>query len=242
MLQTGNLTETSFSAKYLAQEITFLAPAAWHPFLAEALPKSFDSFILADLLDGYRLHESIQQIPVANTAQTSAIVALIPKSTDLLKVGSGPCVAGMPIGLIPVEDPEELWLWLQVVRDRKISTLKNNYQVLSMWKPFYLNWANRFVTAIRKGLEAKEASVTPLYADETSRDMLCEALWAGPQLALYIGHGRSRGWSGYRGFRWEHIAAQAQAHPVGSLLTLTCDNLKPGRDGNPGFGVPPLVV
>jgi hypothetical protein len=237
MRQTGNLTATLFSAKSLAQEIIILAPADWHPFLAEALKESFDHFILVDLLDGYRIQDTLQQFPLQDTTEKSTIIALIPKKMDLLEEGSGPCLQGVAVGWVPIDDPEELWPWLQAIEDRRRLTFNINYQVLSMWKPFYINWANRFIDAMRVGLEQKDAVVIPLFADETSRNALCENLWAGPQLVLYVGHGRSRGWSGYRGFRWKHISAQKQSHPIGSLLTLTCDNLKPGRDGQTAFGI-----
>lgn len=235
MLQTGSPTATLYSANPLAGSIVILAPTGWHDFLAGLLQNCFDRFILVDLLDD-DLPGSIQQIPHQANHLIPGIVAIIPRDSDLQKIGSGPCWDGTPVGLLPVNHPEELIPWFQAIQETRFQPTAPSYQILSMWKPFYIQWANRFVAALKEGLPSNGSNVIPLFADETSRDSLCHALWNGPKLALYVGHGRSRGWSGYRGFRWEHLAAQEQVRPVGALMTITCDNLKPGRAGEMSFG------
>ena len=233
MLQIGNPTETLYSANPPADEITIVAPSDWQAKLTNKLFESFDSYTWVDLLDNDP-SRSIQKIRSDHLAN---ILVIASRDSDLNQIVAGPCPQGVPVGLLWADHPDELLPWLQAIRETRHQLTPNTYQVLAMWKPFYLMWAKRFVSAITEGFSQNGSRVIPLFADDTSRDALCEALWQGPQMALYVGHGRSRGWSGYRGFRWEHIAEKKQIRPVGSLITLTCDNLKPGREGKASFGV-----
>jgi hypothetical protein len=61
-------------------------------------------------------------------------------------------------------------------------------------------------------------------ADRISRENMLRGLAdGGPALAMYFGHGRSRGWAGYHGVRQEHFAGD-WAEPMGALLALCCEN------------------
>ena len=233
MLQIGNLSETLYSVNSPADEITIVAPSGWQAKLTPEFVKCFDSFTWVDLLKN-DLCRSIQKFQSDHLAN---ILVIASRDNNLNEIIPGPCFQGVPVGILLADHSDELLPWLQAIRDTHLKTTTDSYHVLAMWKPFYLMWANRFVSAMMEGFSQNGSRVIPLFADNTSRDTLCEALWQGPQLALYVGHGRSRGWSGYRGFRWKHIAENKQIRPIGSLITLTCDNLKPGREGKVPFGV-----
>jgi hypothetical protein len=73
-------------------------------------------------------------------------------------------------------------------------------------------------------------------ADRVSRSGLAERLATGPTLALYVGHGRAHGWSGYQTFRWGDAAAEPQRRPTGTVVALACDTLTRHRMVVP-FGV-----
>jgi hypothetical protein len=58
-------------------------------------------------------------------------------------------------------------------------------------------------------------------ADRIVRRDLLTALRVGPGLALYFGHGRPYGWSGYHGLHTRHLA-HARGEPLGAVLSVTC--------------------
>ena len=59
----------------------------------------------------------------------------------------------------------------------------------------------------------------------------------GCSLAVYVGHGRSRGWSGYRGFRWSHMENTVQRKPIGTLISFSCSSLKSDKKNSLPFGL-----
>jgi hypothetical protein len=73
------------------------------------------------------------------------------------------------------------------------------------------------------------AVVRDRLADHTSREELCAAMARGPRLAVYLGHGRETGWTGYRALRWHHLAAHEQARPCGTVAAFACSTLKRTR-------------
>ena len=164
--------------------------------------------------------------------QVGGILVICPHNSHL-DAFPGPCVDGIPVGMLPASGGGEITPWLDALR----KTSRRSTHVLAMWKPFYLGWGERFVAALQAGYGRSEAPVVAQFADTTTKEDLCASLWKGPQLVIYLGHGRSRGWSGYRGLRWHHIASGEQVQPVGTLIALTCDNLKPGRSGETAFGL-----
>lgn len=102
-----------------------------------------------------------------------------------------------------------------------------------MGKDVYLDAAGRWITLLRQ--RRPDLRVRDLRASKVGRAELVAALLRGPQLVVYLGHGRARGWSGYQGVRWHHLDTSAPIQPVGVVIALACDTLAPGRDGI-GFG------
>ena len=105
-----------------------------------------------------------------------------------------------------------------------------------MWKKFYLDLARSLSKVI---INQNKYKLISWLADETPRDGLVKNLSTVYfiDIVLYFGHGRSRGWSGYRGIRWHHIKKTIQEEPnVGSVISMTCDNLKFENNKIP-FGV-----
>jgi hypothetical protein len=102
-----------------------------------------------------------------------------------------------------------------------------------MGKDVYLGAAAhwlRTLPAARPDLLVRD--VTAAVAD---RDELVTAFARGPELVVYFGHGRPRGWAGYGCVRRHHLEALPAARSAGVVVALACDTLTPGRDGS-SFG------
>lgn len=108
--------------------------------------------------------------------------------------------------------------------------------VLGMMKPFYIHWAEKIHACFRKEKRLNGKTSKHL-ADTTTNSELAEKLSKGCAFAIYVGHGRSRGWSGYRGFRWEHMEKNIQHSPVGTLVSFSCNGLKYDRSSFIPFGL-----
>lgn len=155
---------------------------------------------------------------------------------ELLDRLEGPCVDGSPVGLVPMTSEGALRPWLEAVRHRRHpGTGVPEVEILAMWKPFYLEWADRFTTGLRGFAPEGAGRIHGSTADRVDRAELCRRLARGPELAIYLGHGRGRGWSGYRGLRFQHVEAVTAFEPVGFLLSLTCKTFAAER-GHVSFG------
>ncbi|WP_116105962.1 hypothetical protein [Lewinella sp. IMCC34191] len=102
--------------------------------------------------------------------------------------------------------------------------------VMAMWKETYLKRAADLYRALSRAYGP--ARVANWSADRVGRDELVRRLAGGPvPLAFYLGHGRPRGWSGYRGLRYHHLEAvpTGERPAVGALISLSCSTLEFGR-------------
>lgn len=98
--------------------------------------------------------------------------------------------------------------------------------VLAMWKDSYLRRADTLQSGLEKAYG--KAGVERWTADLVSRTSLSQKLATHRiPLAVYLGHGRERGWSGYRGLRLHHLRPPAE--PVGLLVSLSCETLAFGQ-------------
>lgn len=130
---------------------------------------------------------------------------------------------GIPTGFVPAKNGKELRNWLDSLKHTEGSS--NVFSVLSMWKDFYLKWADLYASSLDAGYSSNGNRIVKWYADELLADDVSASLASGPSLAIYLGHGRSRGWTGYRGLRWHHIENQKKYVPLGVLMSITCKNL-----------------
>ena len=100
--------------------------------------------------------------------------------------------------------------------------------VMAMWKETYLRRARHLLAALRTAYGP--AGTADWSADRTDRSHLITRLaTAHVPLAFYLGHGRERGWTGYRGLRWHHLEHRPFRRPLGALVSLSCSNLEFGR-------------
>lgn len=134
------------------------------------------------------------------------------------------CLEGWLISLVVYRHERDLAAWLLAL-DRFRSRSPRDAVVLCMMKPFYMRWAERFHRELR-GSRYRSAGIQMRGPDTTTKEELAERLSEGCALAIYMGHGRSRGWSGYRGFRWRDVERFDATCPVGALISLSCSSLR----------------
>lgn len=98
--------------------------------------------------------------------------------------------------------------------------------ILSMWKASYLRRADTLQVGLEKAYG--EVGVARWTSDLVSRQDLADRLATHQiPLAFYLGHGRERGWAGYRGLRIHHLKPPIK--PMGLVVSLSCRTLEFGR-------------
>lgn len=98
--------------------------------------------------------------------------------------------------------------------------------ILAMWKESYLRRADTLQKSLEKAYG--EVGVGRWTADLVSRQELSHRLTTHRiPLVFYLGHGRERGWAGYRGLRIHHLAPPPE--PMGLVVSLSCRTLEFGR-------------
>jgi hypothetical protein len=138
-------------------------------------------------------------------------------------------VAGVPVGIVQADRPSQLQPWLQAVQVTQQAPQQPLRASMAMGKDFYLEWGDRLLGWMRAGGGEIGASAEDWTAVRLSRTDLCRSLARGPDLAIYCGHARARGWSGYQGVRWEHVMEEEQQRPCRLLITLGCHTLSRTR-------------
>ena len=162
--------------------------------------------------------------------EADGVLLVTPRNRSPQRTAPAPVVGGLPVGLLLSSRPDDLYPWLNAVRNQELGS--PTWAVLSMWRDSYLSLGRRFTRWLRG---TNPDSVEPWLADAISRYELCERLATGPRLALYVGHGRARGLSGYLGLRWHHLVEVREFAPCGTVICFACDTLK-GERGILPFG------
>lgn len=133
----------------------------------------------------------------------------------------------VPLGWLP-DVPERLGVYASAaaaVLARETAT--GPVVVLAQWEDRFLR------SALRTSRWFGQHGSVPVFHWSSDRivaaDML-EGLKGGPGVAVYYGHGRARGWAGYRGVRAGDFS-DPWPEPVGVLLALCCENASRPRGG-----------
>lgn len=145
------------------------------------------------------------------------------------------CGSGMLVSLFFYRTLDSIACWIDSLREYRAAPT-GKALVMAMMKPLYVKWADTCYSV----LAAKRygAKKTARHLPETTTNIeLAGLLSRGCALAVYVGHGRSRGWSGYRGFRWRHIEQFEQKRPVGTMVSLSCSSLKQDKNESIPFGI-----
>lgn len=181
---------------------------------------------VASPLDPSALEAALRSLP----HRPAAAIVLAPLRGAL---GGAPVVDGVPVGIVAYEDERQLERWFGALGAFRAD--ESRILVTAMQKPSYVAWAQRlaqaFATDVAPALTSLRLPAT------TTRDELAALLGDGFRLCLYAGHGRSRGWSGYRGLRWPHLAAVPARGIGGSVVSLSCSALRRDRVLSRPFGL-----
>lgn len=179
--------------------------------------------------------DQVPSVLPAAPSTTEAFVILAPQTSAWSMLPIGNTFRNRPVGWYHYHHPKEIPQLLERLRTPP-PALNGSMTTLAMWDDFYLKWGERVHRAAQKGYA--KAAVPPRFlpANLTSREALVQQLVDVPsRLLLYMGHGRSRGWSAYLGLRLHHLLP-SKTPPIGSVIAMTCDNLKFERGLSP-FGV-----
>ncbi len=145
------------------------------------------------------------------------------------------CIANLLVSLVFYKSHADLSNWINALKTHPKSEF-NRAVVLGMMKPFYLKWGDKIYRSLQQA-RYQHDNIEKHLADTTTKNELSEHLSEGHSLVIYIGHGRSRGWSGYRGVRWKDIEKVEQKKPIGNILSLSCSSLKQDKEFSLPFGL-----
>jgi hypothetical protein len=141
------------------------------------------------------------------------------------KVISGPFInpdgKNIPVGWLPVTDTGNLRKFIRTaIKVHKRKKNRITVGLLSQRTPQYLKVIEKMEREL-KGLSKKITSFRWTSELVFPEDMLT-GINSGIGAAIYVGHGRPVGWSGYFGIRMQHFRDFAN-EPAGSVLSLCCN-------------------
>lgn len=172
----------------------------------------------------------IQEIAGSCPGRQHGVVLVAPRSRSPEDVVPGPVIGSRAVGLLFADRPHQLEPWLESLTRERARVPE--WVMLAMWKAYYMRVARRFKGRLR---ERNPEGTTSWLADSVTREELCRRLGGGPDLAIYFGHGRARGFTGYRGLRWHHVDEAPFERACGTVIGFACDTLDRARGAFP-FG------
>jgi hypothetical protein len=148
-----------------------------------------------------------------------------------LSESPGPVVDGAPVGILPAETFAHCDLWRRALDVTRPETPL--MATLAMGTSPFLEKSD----ALRQTLQQAfpDHVVHNWQADMIDREALANALTTGPELAIYTGHGRMNGWSGYQVTKWSTIKQAKKGVPIGALMHFSCSAMA-GRKSGESFG------
>lgn len=126
----------------------------------------------------------------------------------------------IPVGILTPKNPRELLVFAKAAADlhqqqKEVASLA----LLSQRHPRYLRLSSRIEKIIND--KATGIEVFNWSSDIVYRKDMVSGMGAGIGVALYLGHGRPMGWSGYAGLRAHHFDEKIKM-PLGAVLSLCC--------------------
>lgn len=179
--------------------------------------------------DVYRIRQSVAN---GEFGSESVVLVVAPRRRSP-RTSSPPAVVGKTVvAVVQADRSEHLKPWLAARRTLAGSqVLQPQVAVCAMDKQLFTDQGHRWIA----GLTNRGWTPAHWCAHAISRAELCDRLAVGAGVVVYLGHGRARGWSGYRALRWHHVAAAPAAAPCGLVVAFSCDTLTRTRGVEP-FG------
>ncbi|MBP6697338.1 MAG: hypothetical protein KA175_06950 [Flavobacteriales bacterium] len=143
----------------------------------------------------------------------------------------GPCIrtAGgrsVPAAWLPITDSAALSRFAGcVARVHGRARQQTAMALLGQWHPRYEHLSDRIENSLPKKVRSFRWT-----SDVIGREEMISALGSGLGVAMYLGHGRPKGWVGYYGTRSHHFAT-FHGEPIGGLLSLCCNTASRRRTG-----------
>jgi hypothetical protein len=124
----------------------------------------------------------------------------------------------VPIGLVPVKGKGTIRNFCRTASKlQKRPQVERSLAVLAQRHPRYLKVASR----IEKYLHQHSSwHCFNWSSDVVIKEDMFTGLGSGMGLAIYLGHGRPKGWSGYYGTRIDHFSKSRK--PMGAMVSLCC--------------------
>lgn len=202
-----------------------LGPARW-PGVAVAhheLPPPVERPV-----DAYRITERLED---GEYDHPDALLVVAPRNRSPRTAAPPAIVATTAVGLVQANRPGDLDDWLAARRRQAATPPTVEAAICGMGKRLFAEVSQRWIDR----LDGDGWAVEDFRAQRTSRTELCAALASGPEIVVYAGHGRARGWAGYQALRWPSIESVPTTRPTGLVIALACDTLTRSR-GVVAFG------
>jgi hypothetical protein len=199
---------------------------------------------LAPLLEAYAAHgievarESVgaEQIAqrISRATGLRAVLAVVPRARAPRTLLPGPTVRDadgrlVPVGLVPYRDEASLARFARAARTvhaRSRGAHERTVAILGQRTPRARDLASRIE---RNALRHSDRLLLRWTADEMMQEDLVAGMGLGLAMAVYVGHGRPKGWTAYRGLRAHHL--EDLPEPVGAVISLTCLTASRRRTG-----------
>ena len=128
----------------------------------------------------------------------------------------------VPVGVLPAGAREGLAAFVAAaVAVHARAPAAAPIALLAQWDDAALRTARRSRDLIVAGGAPAPGELCLWSADRIVRRDVLGALRHGVALALYYGHGRAYGWTGYHGLHTRHLV-HARGEPAGGIVSLTC--------------------
>lgn len=159
------------------------------------------------------------------TERQDAVLLIAPPRRAPRTLADSPLLARpdgqeIPIGLLMPRHPQELEIFAAAAAKVQLQQKAfPSLALLSQRHPRYKRLGERIEQIL-----APHRQKIPVFnwsSDLVFQEDLIKGLAAGLGTALYLGHGRPVGWSGYAGLRAHHFT-EKEGHPLGSILSLCC--------------------
>jgi Peptidase family C25 len=173
---------------------------------------------------------------VALARDVDAVLLTYPRNRSPRTIVPWPAVVAdgqrVPVGIVPVvgRSVERFAVSAASVHLRAIGepAAATSVALLAQRSRRYIDLAGR----IRRLLGERHYGDDAVFwwpADEIIRDDVVRGLTMGLAVAVYVGHGRPRGWVGYAGVRAHHLVDAADAGAL--VVSLACQTLSRYRTG-----------
>ncbi len=171
---------------------------------------------------GYACFIITAEAEISRFTSIDALLILYHHSVAPSKVCDGPVYEWkgkiIPQAILPVKDMDGVIFFSRSLKKIHLgSNSLRHVTILGQWDDRYLRLADQ----IEATLEKSAIASTKWTSDIILREDMVEGLGKGMGVAIYVGHGVSTGWEGFRGTGKKHFETPV-FKPVHALLQLCC--------------------